>query len=124
MNRCTGHCCRKFFLPFTPDQLKAEHEKAIAWDVGGLDRVFPRYDPVEMLKVAPMVIPISEANGGYHYTCKHFDGETGNCRDYENRPKMCSDYPYGSACTFSECTWEYARVVPAERLTCKTEVSL
>jgi Fe-S-cluster containining protein len=38
----------------------------------------------------------------HHYTCKNFDGL--NCRIYEQRPKMCSGYPYGNACRYSKCT--------------------
>ena len=43
------------------------------------------------------------------YTCKHFNTTTGNCENYENRPKMCrnfgtsfSDRLYG--CGYTGCT--------------------
>jgi Fe-S-cluster containining protein len=42
----------------------------------------------------------------HYYTCRHFDGT--NCTDYENRPKMCSEYPHygrGEACQYPKCTW-------------------
>jgi len=42
----------------------------------------------------------------YFYTCRHFDGA--NCTDYENRPRMCSEYPHygkGNACQYPGCTW-------------------
>lgn len=41
--------------------------------------------------------------GGHYYTCKHHDSATGNCRDYQNRPRMCSDFPYGRACPYDDC---------------------
>lgn len=34
------------------------------------------------------------------YTCRHWDPETHRCDDYENRPGMCSAYPYGAECLF------------------------
>jgi Fe-S-cluster containining protein len=40
----------------------------------------------------------------WHYTCKHFDEKSGNCMNYENRPKMCSSYPNGGACQYKNCT--------------------
>ena len=35
------------------------------------------------------------ADRGHHYTCRHWDEETRLCTDYENRPPMCSNFPYG-----------------------------
>ena len=45
-----------------------------------------------------------ENGKGHWYTCKHYDKVSGNCTDYENRPKMCSDYPYGGKCKYKGCT--------------------
>lgn len=41
--------------------------------------------------------------GGHYYTCKHHDSATGDCRNYQNRPRMCSDFPYGHACPYDDC---------------------
>lgn len=111
VKRCSGQCCEVFFLPWKPDALQANQ-----------DRI------EDGTKVAAMVVPLAETikelprrlrrmlpamyhsdpakiiEKGYFYTCKHLDPETKLCRDYENRPTMCRDFPYGSECTYCGCT--------------------
>lgn len=31
---------------------------------------------------------------------------TGDCMNYEDRPAMCSDYPYGGKCVQKGCTYK------------------
>lgn len=83
MNRCTGHCCVNFHID--PRQ-----ELAILADRGNEDA----------LKVWNMVIPLGHDN----YNCIHHDAATGNCLNYENRPDMCSQFPYGRQCPRQGCT--------------------
>lgn len=33
-------------------------------------------------------------------TCRHWDIETRLCTVYEQRPRMCRDYPYGRTCDY------------------------
>lgn len=96
-SRCTGHCCRNFWLPFDPAGLRFEAKKA---RIGK-----SRYIACEVLKVEAMAIPIRPAqNTGWRYTCKHHDPVTGDCQNYAERPRMCSDYPYGKPCSYRGCT--------------------
>lgn len=116
-SRCTGHCCKDFSLPFSPMELKHQAELA--------KRGKGRFFPEEILKVADMVVFLfqnwsnsqdgrglkkgrgskSPFNGPqYHYTCRHFDRATGNCMNYENRPLMCQNFPYGRDCRYRGCT--------------------
>lgn len=37
------------------------------------------------------------------YTCRHWDEDTGLCGVYEDRPRMCRDYPYARACDHDDC---------------------
>jgi Fe-S-cluster containining protein len=103
MDRCTGHCCRQFFLPFTPAQL-VKH---------ALTRfVRPRFKPEEIAKVAAMAVYLGDRSDGAHmYTCRHLNVITGDCMDYENRPDVCRDYPYEDVCMHAAkgCTWDAAR---------------
>lgn len=104
----------------TPEELKHEATRE--------DRaVNVRFQVDELEKVYAMVIPLKPAkdyefgvNGvspppqtGYYYTCKHHNAETGNCDNYENRPRMCSSYPFygnpGARCQYQDCTWEDGR---------------
>jgi Fe-S-cluster containining protein len=113
MSRCTGHCCKRFTLPLTPEalQILAEGYK--------IDPHYGKYPKEEILKVADMVIYLDTSNldpdGTPHpdgreaayYTCKHYDQVSGNCQDYENRPMMCKQYPdygRGAACKYKSCT--------------------
>lgn|SRR5580698_4805981 len=115
MDRCTGHCCRKFYLPYDPDQLKQ-------WAIEQTGTLNEKDSKI----ISEMVIPLYPAitgapflekiggqvmKDGYFYTCKHLNIETGDCRNYKNRPKMCSDYPYGQECQYIDCTWDDAKLV-------------
>jgi len=128
--RCSGHCCRSFYLRFSPEQLKA-------WADGSQPHT---YKPEEIKKVADMVIHLgpaddpntnrpvladrlgnvipNQADGGHYYTCKHHNTATGNCDNYENRPDMCRDYPYQDRCRYKACTWEAGKnpPIPAKQL--------
>lgn len=114
--RCSGHCCKRFPLPFGPVELWTEY-----LEVRASDKVV-RHDPVEIVKVAEMVVYLGATyappgaifhNGTtikHYYTCRYHDAATGDCKNYENRPNMCSDYPYGQPCEHGNaCTWDEAR---------------
>ncbi len=100
-DRCTGQCCRAFFLPYSPE---------------ALDALAARQPDEETLQVHGMVVHLGlfDVNpaGGlnpvpcHYYTCKHFDEPSGNCGIYETRPKMCRDFPYGKPCPFPDCGWD------------------
>jgi Fe-S-cluster containining protein len=82
LGRCSGHCCKRFFLPYNYEALQARAKE------------IP--DDVEFQQVAGMVIPIEpDERGGNQYTCKNHLNN-GDCGIYKDRPKMCSEYPsYG-----------------------------
>jgi hypothetical protein len=48
-------------------------------------------------------------NRVYHFTRKHHDPVTGDCMNYENRPRMCRNYPYGKKCGYSGCAMTEAK---------------
>lgn len=96
-DRCTGHCCRAFTLPYPYDVMQARASEIqdgefIADMIRPLDHG-PEWDPTRP---------------GHWYTCRHLDTETGDCRAYEQRPWMCSEYPYGRQCEHPGCTWTNA----------------
>lgn len=108
-DRCTGHCCKAFTLPYSPDELQEKFEE---W-VGGKDN-----GPRDIDVVWPMAIylgpsHVNPATGLQHpetfhvYTCEHFEG--GNCTIYEGRPNVCRRYPNGRKCYYKDCTWDAAR---------------
>ena len=133
-DRCTGHCCREFYLPNSPDELRFSYAQ---W----LKRGYREEEPMRMghgffshglVKSGPGVIwdihliypmvrylgkrfppeglLVEHQGEGHWYTCIHFtpspDGHGGDCGIYDFRPAMCRDYPYGGTCKYKGCTWD------------------
>jgi Fe-S-cluster containining protein len=97
MERCTGHCCRRFCLPAPYKDFEEEFAFKM---LGGNPSKW-----AEVEKVFPMLIPLGVEDGAERFTCKHLL-PNGDCGDYENRPRMCRDYPYEDSCMFSGCTYK------------------
>lgn len=101
-DRCSGHCCRQFFLPFTPRELvKLQLTRVVRL----------RFKPEEIRKVAAMAVYLGNNERGSHmYTCRHLNVISGDCMNYEDRPDVCREYPYGERCMHADagCTWNDA----------------
>lgn len=126
--RCSGHCCKVFYLPYSPTQLakKAEIKQEELDKILRRGGMIDRYDlNAEFVQIANMVehlafrwidlpddlralvsvsFPENPATEANYYTCKNLDRETNNCRIYEFRPQMCSKYPYSAKCKYNGCT--------------------
>ena len=130
-DRCTGHCCRCFTIPFAPHELEAAYWR---WQKGGTpfesrgQQPMPDYTDIHL--IAPMVTYIGAfekppkaakqinpadvqlLNAGkfgapvHFYSCKHFDPQKRICTIYSMRPMMCSAYPNGKPCNYAGCTWK------------------
>jgi Fe-S-cluster containining protein len=130
MGSCNGQCCRRFFLPISPEELKAEaakeksHYQEVKFiadmviflgtselDVNGdplADRpFFPRNDEGKAI--------------GHYYTCKHHDSNTGLCTIYDRRPEMCRRYPYGRKCEYRGCEFDGPETRPDPELLAKLD---
>jgi Fe-S-cluster containining protein len=44
------------------------------------------------------------------FSCRHLSG-SGDCSIYEERPRMCRQYPMDEACSFEGCTLEPANAL-------------
>lgn len=111
--RCTGHCCRNFHLPATIEEFKADRDRALCWLFGAPSKR-PRFDPVEVIRVAEMILATEDP---FVFNCRHHDAATGDCRNYVNRPKLCSTYPFENTsgrCQREGCTFEEARNPPIQ----------
>jgi len=113
---CKGYCCRRFYLPFSPRELS---EMA-----NGLRR--HSFNQAEIDKINSMVVylgidrldanrePNQSGKEGHWYTCKNLDTKTGLCMDYENRPRMCYEFPYDKPCEYHKCSshpwWRHYKV--------------
>lgn len=104
IQRCTGDCCRKFSLPFTPKELRDLFT----------GRKKHKYNIAEMKQIVLMVKFLETSrihvngkvveNDIQYYTCRNLNKETGDCKIYEHRPRMCSSYPYKRKCEYPGCT--------------------
>jgi hypothetical protein len=114
--RCTGDCCREFYLPESPAVLAARALGLFVFGEGETDR----QNAEELAKIAGMVRYVRHVVPGdptpcgtlalYEedvWTCEHFDGR--DCTAYATRPNMCRNYPYGQPCNHAGCTWDAAR---------------
>ena len=112
---CTGACCAAFYVQYTLQELRTREDV--------LDGPF----------IADMVIPLSPKEArerarrfggardrtfpwklrGHYFACRHWDEESRLCTVYEQRPRMCSGYPYeGAPCSMGDgCTYSAACVV-------------
>lgn len=133
-DRCTGHCCRAFVLPVSPDErwrdLWAWLQRGEDGDGGQwFDDEGERHLPHgEIAQIASMVVPLGRfpyPPGVAHnqrpdgdepvwwYTCSNLRPD-GNCGIYATRPDMCRDYPYGRVCQYTDCAWSAAKVAQSD----------
>lgn len=128
-NRCTGHCCKNFSLPVSPEELRdkyrqwlgAQGNKPGVISMSGALEPYGVWDP-DIHIIAPMVVylgrgaPIpryinSHEKGSdvHRYRCKHWNQKTGDCTIYDIRPQMCRTYPGMAGCNYAACTWKKRR---------------
>ena len=106
---CTGACCAAFYLPHGIREFRARAR------AGKLqDGEF----------IADMVIPLTPKEArersqrfggklatpwklrGHYFACRHWDEQTRLCTVYDQRPRMCSGYPYDEPCDLgARCTY-------------------
>lgn len=126
-DRCTGDCCRHFFLPFQPEEMakkaaevrlrrewKAKNPEAKYQDVPAQLR---GSNVIDIEKIAAMAIYLGQTSHlghpcpperGAFYRCDHLRAN-GDCGSYSTRPSMCRSYPYGRPCVFPGCEHDGAR---------------
>jgi len=131
-DRCTGHCCEKFTLRLSPEELAASYRQWLGQ--GGdsesieMNGTKPATVYRDIYLIAPMVRYLGftydhppkinpsdnellnrPKTKRHYYTCKHFDPKTRDCTIYEIRPAMCRSYPDAGLCNYAKCTWKAKR---------------
>lgn len=131
LDRCTGACCEKFWLGFSPEELKQSFFAARAGADGALrmnqetpqrarilmdiEIIYPMvtylgfFPPSAIAKEQPGINLDPSDTPGHYYTCKHYDWKTHDCTIYDVRPDMCRSYPGPARCNFARCTWTEQR---------------
>lgn len=94
-HQCGGRCCQNFVINLKPEDIGRQYLDARARAAAGV----PYETDRDIIFIAEMVIRIDEDDETYaRYTCRHFVEATGLCGAYNERPRMCRDYPYGRLC--------------------------
>lgn len=103
---CNGDCCVAFRVPYTLEELASG-------DVGSQDAEEARcmaamLRPLTVeeanqraLDFIEGVVPtFDQTDAGHLYMCSNWNEETRRCNIYEDRPPMCSAFPYGEPCRY------------------------
>ncbi len=96
VRRCTGQCCKRFPLQFSPEEIEWRQDQL-------KDGPFVN-DMVIYLGIGS----IGDLSETHLYTCRHHL-PNGDCGVYEYRPRMCTDYPSygrGGRCHHADCTFD------------------
>lgn len=118
MGDCTGACCAAFYMKYTIRDFK---RKADSIEDGAYiaDMVIPLTveQARERAEKFGGTLRVLVRDKGHHYTCRHWDEKTRLCTAYEERPRMCREFPYDEkGCTLGTgCCFVLPPEVLAER---------
>lgn len=98
---CAGRCCAVFALP--TDAIP-RLEAGANGDDGPfiLDMIVPLTPTKARSRLKRLGYDddpdVTKPAGKRWFTCRHWDEETRLCDEYNQRPEMCRDFPYGLDC--------------------------
>jgi len=103
---CTGACCAAFQLEYTLRELRTRKLQDGAFIADMVIPLSPKEARERSLRFGGNALPWPWKQRGHHFACRHWDEQTRLCTVYEERPRMCSGYPYeGEPCELGEgCT--------------------
>lgn len=99
-DRCTGHCCKSFYLGYKPAELVSLAER---YEAGRVNLDLAQ----DARQIAAMIVPVDGEEN--RYSCIHHNADTGDCGIYLTRPRMCRDFPDDRPCPFVGCEWDAAK---------------
>lgn len=121
LSRCTGQCCEAFTIQGkTLQEVKEKYEEALKNNSNDKQYIKDLFRIQDMLidlgkhlthPIHPE-IKIKTQEPVTFFTCKYFNKETRLCTDYDNRPKMCKDYPFynnDGKCEYPGCTFTFEK---------------
>lgn len=144
MGCCRGVCCAAFPYTSTPEQLrerwadrepKNEREFDIRRDDLMISEMLVQLTPDEIrergekfdlwgrFESLPVDLPEGTSNWGVFYTCKNWNEATRLCEAYEERPKMCAEYPYTKKCEHA-CDYRPSDHIITRRLANEVHVTV
>ena len=106
---CTGACCERFTLPFTPEQ--AADGSAIRIWGGEVKQIIGMVEFLEFSYMGSNGVVLMTPDGyagspAPWYRCVHHSPATGCCGIYSHRPELCRRYPNGHRCEYPGCTYD------------------
>ena len=91
---CTGMCCAAFPISGGIDRIDCLTEDGPQL----LDMLMAITHQEAAERLQRVGSPLRPSQDSTYFTCRHFDLESRRCMDYDNRPAMCRNYPYGDPC--------------------------
>lgn len=88
-NKC-GKCCEAIFLQHTKKEVKGYKNNA---DAAFILKNWERISKKEALEINPHLAEW-ETKRHFFYRCAKFDKNTRLCSVHEDRPRVCSRYPF------------------------------
>ena len=94
---CDGRCCAVFYLPISRDEMTPARMARVRDGTRIFEMVLPLVPDAAAMRLGRDVVGDEAAEN--LYTCRYFDERTRRYVQYETRPAMCRDYPYGEPCS-------------------------
>ncbi len=115
-DRCTGHCCEKFQLPWNQKGLDKALEDTLHGTMVWQDMEFV-HDMVIFIGPTEesLIENLENTDSGqqfWDWTCRHFDKENRICTVYDKRPQMCRKHGVDYPCATQGCTMKSAKRDP------------
>lgn len=93
-NRC-GKCCEAIVLPQSLEYIKVFGKHSRSTDYGFAYRNLIPISREEALRINPHLVKWGESlNESFFYRCKQFCEVSRSCIIHDERPHMCSGYPW------------------------------
>ena len=95
---CGGDCCRSFYLPFSPEELKEKVEDGAITDGAQILAMVEHLGHFEK-RPHQTTVKTDYDSAGHYYRCRNL-GVDGLCTVYDSRPEMCRSFPYDGDCNY------------------------
>lgn len=105
-NQC-GQCCLTFRISVGHKEIQSYGSPEGDWKFAK-DNLIPMHKELAFF-LNPHLKKFEERESlgdNFYYKCKQYNVKTKKCNNHQNRPKVCSDFPWYSKKNFSDLVYE------------------